>query len=417
MTKPQTVLTVDSLGKCYAIGGLDELKKSFREMLTDLFFAPIRRYKKLSGKVDESELFWALKDINFSLKQGEVVGVIGKNGAGKSTLLKVLSRITTPTEGAVTIKGNVASLLEVGTGFHPELTGRENIYLNGAILGMKRKEINEKFNDIVEFADIEKFVDTPVKRYSSGMYVRLAFSVAAHLDPDILIVDEVLAVGDSHFQKRCMGKISDVASQGRTVLFVSHNMYSISQLCSRVIWLENGQIIQSGSCGEVISKYLASDLQDGLPCWSPKQQSKNGFSFKEIYLSQSASRLTNNIIKADEDINFHFNYIVKDNFPSGRIAFRLTNSHGVNILASANTDKESSLKKSWQTGEVMEVCTIPAFWLSPGRYSFSVSEPNKDDSDILHENILSFWVDESTSLKTRDNRDCIVMPLLNWTRK
>ena len=257
MFEPEVVLNVDKLGKRYVLGGLEGFSNSFREMLIDLVFAPFRRFKKLSGNADESELFWALNDINFSVKKGEVVGIVGKNGAGKSTLLKILSRITTPTEGSVTIKGKVASLLEVGTGFHPELTGRENIYLNGAILGMKRKEITEKFNDIVEFANIEKFVDTPVKRYSSGMYVRLAFSVAAHLDPDILIVDEVLAVGDAHFQSKCLGKLDEVSRDGRTVIFVSHNMDSINRLCSRVILLENGAVKHDGEPREVIEQYLS----------------------------------------------------------------------------------------------------------------------------------------------------------------
>ncbi len=259
MAESEIVLAVNDLGKRYVLGGLDQLSNSFREMIIDLFSAPFKRYKKLSGTAADAELFWALKNINFSVERGEVIGVIGKNGAGKSTLLKILSRITTPTEGSVTIKGNVASLLEVGTGFHPELTGRENIFLNGAILGMKRKEIAGKFDDIIEFAGIEKFVDTPVKRYSSGMYVRLAFSIAAHLDPDILIVDEVLAVGDVKFQKKCLGKLKDVATTGRTVLFVSHNMEAVQNLCSKCILLEAGTVKRIGPTKELIADYM-SDL-------------------------------------------------------------------------------------------------------------------------------------------------------------
>ena len=258
MSEPEIVLSAKNLGKRYVLGGLGfgELNKSFREMLIDLLAAPFKRYKKLSGKVSESELFWALKDVNFDIKKGEIVGVIGKNGAGKSTLLKILSRITTPTKGSVTIRGNVASLLEVGTGFHPELTGRENIFLNGAILGMKRDEITEKFADIVKFANVEKFVDTPVKRYSSGMYVRLAFSIAAHLEPDILIVDEVLAVGDMHFQKKCLGKLEDISSTGRTVIFVSHNMASVQKLCNRGILLDGGNVVFDGAVEATIKQYL-----------------------------------------------------------------------------------------------------------------------------------------------------------------
>src|SRR3974390_2465296 len=206
---------------------------------------------------DETEEFWALKDVSFEVKQGEVLGIIGRNGAGKSTLLKVLSRITEPSEGRVTLRGRVASLLEVGTGFHNELTGRENIFLNGAILGMTQKEIRQKFDEIVAFAEVEKFLDTPVKRYSSGMYVRLAFAVAAHLDPEILIVDEVLAVGDAEFQKKCLGKMDEVSQrEGRTVLFVSHNMGIISSLCQSAIWIDAGVIRQRGAARDVVGEYL-----------------------------------------------------------------------------------------------------------------------------------------------------------------
>jgi len=206
----------------------------------------------------QSDHIWALKDVSFEVNRGEAVGIIGRNGSGKSTLLKILSRITAPTEGCVEVHGRLGSLLEVGTGFHPELTGRENIYLNGAVIGMKRAEVNRKFDEIVAFAEIEKFLDTPVKRYSSGMYVRLAFAVAAHLEPEILIVDEVLAVGDAQFQKKCLGKMGDVAREGRTVLFVSHNMSAIRQLCPRSMLLENGRILQAGPASEVIDSYLQS---------------------------------------------------------------------------------------------------------------------------------------------------------------
>ena len=206
-----------------------------------------------------SEEFWALKDVSFEVKEGEVVGIIGRNGAGKSTLLKILSRITEPTEGRVRIRGRVASLLEVGTGFHPELTGRENIYVNGAILGMTRREISAKFDEIVAFAETEKFLDTPVKRYSSGMYVRLAFAVAAHLEPEILIVDEVLAVGDVAFQRKCLGKMGDVSQNGRTVLFVSHNMQAIRSLCKKAIWLQNGQVYGMGDSTTIVEDYLRAN--------------------------------------------------------------------------------------------------------------------------------------------------------------
>ena len=214
-----------------------------------------------SSTPDDTDL-WALRDVSFEVKRGEVVGIIGRNGAGKSTLLKILSRITEPTAGSAKIHGRVGSLLEVGTGFHPELTGRENIYLNGAILGMRRAEIERKFDEIVAFAEIERFLDTPVKRYSSGMYVRLAFAVAAHLEPEILLVDEVLAVGDAQFQKKCLGKMGDVAKEGRTVLFVSHNMVAVQTLCQRAFWLDSGQLKAQGEVGTIVTTYLRAGLAE-----------------------------------------------------------------------------------------------------------------------------------------------------------
>ena len=263
MTSP--IISVEGLSKSYLVGH----ESANREKYTALRDVVGRTVKNFGRKAldmargrqiihgDEVEEFFALKDISFDIDQGEVVGIIGRNGAGKSTLLKVLSRITEPTHGRVTLRGRVASLLEVGTGFHPELTGRENIFLNGAVLGMTRGEIKRKFEEIVEFAGVEKFLDTPVKRYSSGMYVRLAFAVAAHLDPEILVIDEVLAVGDAQFQKKCLGKMKDVAKSGRTVLFVSHQLGSVRSLCSRAIWLHNGSIVESGDASPVVDSYLS----------------------------------------------------------------------------------------------------------------------------------------------------------------
>ncbi|AFM03629.1 ABC-type polysaccharide/polyol phosphate transport system, ATPase component [Bernardetia litoralis DSM 6794] len=255
MSQGQSVIRVEALGKKYVIGNnQQERYQSLRDVIST-------KVKSIFSKPQENNNFtdfWALKDINFDIQQGDRVGIIGRNGAGKSTLLKVLSRITEPTTGSIAIKGRIASLLEVGTGFHPELSGRENIFLNGAILGMGRKEIKSKFDEIVDFSEIEKFLDTPVKRYSSGMYVRLAFAVAAHLEPEILIVDEVLAVGDSKFQKKCLGKMGEVSSQGRTILFVSHNTTFVRSLCNKGIWLDKGQVRQTGSTAEVINSYLSS---------------------------------------------------------------------------------------------------------------------------------------------------------------
>ena len=269
-----TVISVENISKQYRLGevGTGTLRHDFN-----------RWWHKVRGKEDpylkvgetndrtvkgSSDYVWALKDINFEVKRGEVLGIIGRNGAGKSTLLKILSRVTTPTTGEIKVKGRIASLLEVGTGFNPELTGRDNIYLNGAILGMRHREIARKFDEIVAFAEVDRYIDTPVKRYSSGMYVRLAFAVAAHLEPDILIVDEVLAVGDAEFQKKCLGKMQDVSvKEGRTVLFVSHNMTAVSSLCDRAILLKTGKVIQNGGAAEVIDGYLGSVEKRGGLKW------------------------------------------------------------------------------------------------------------------------------------------------------
>ena len=247
-----TTVVANGLSKRYRIG---EYRAGY-ETLRDTLSHTVRRALRLEHVDHSLEELWALKDVSFAIDEGEVVGFIGKNGAGKSTLLKVLTRITPPTEGTASIRGRVGSILEVGTGFHPELTGRENTYLNGAILGMKRREIQTKFDEIVEFSGIGKFIDTPVKRYSSGMYVRLAFAVAAHLDPEVLIIDEVLAVGDYEFQQRCMGRIEDISTSGRTVLFVSHDMQAVTRLCSRAYWLHDGKVEAEGPTERVVSSYL-----------------------------------------------------------------------------------------------------------------------------------------------------------------
>lgn len=258
------VISVENLSKSYRLGQIST--GTFARDLV-VWWARVRGkpnplsliYESDNGYYDKEE-FWALKDVSFSVEQGEVLGIIGRNGAGKSTLLKILSRVTTPTKGRIRVRGRVASLLEVGTGFHPDLTGRENIYLNGAILGMEKNEIDRKFDQIVDFAEVEKFIDTPVKRYSSGMYVRLAFAVAAHLEPEILVVDEVLAVGDAEFQKKCLGKMNDVAHEGRTVLFVSHNMASMSNLCTKGILLQNGSVVFDGDIADTISHYISTGV-------------------------------------------------------------------------------------------------------------------------------------------------------------
>jgi lipopolysaccharide transport system ATP-binding protein len=270
-------IKVENVSKCYRIGLRENLHDTFGAALFDFMKSPLKNYRKYrslynfdnAGPFDaasspiSSDIIWALRNVTFEVKPGEVLGVIGRNGAGKSTLLKILSRITAPTWGRAEIRGRISSLLEVGTGFHSELTGRENVYLNGTVLGMRKKEIDRRFDEIVDFSGVEQFIDTPIKRYSSGMTVRLAFSVAAHLDPEILIIDEVLAVGDSEFQKKCLGKMHDISSRGRTVLFVSHNMGAVSELCDRCILISKGAITADGKSKDIVNKYLSSTSTEG----------------------------------------------------------------------------------------------------------------------------------------------------------
>jgi lipopolysaccharide transport system ATP-binding protein len=285
MDNKDLAFQVSNVSKIYRLGAADIAKENLGSVLVDLIKSPLKNYKKYRSlyKFSEEELrngiknskssdiLWALKDVSFDVRLGETVGIIGRNGAGKSTLLKVLSRITHPTMGQIKMRGRIASLLEVGTGFHPELTGRENVYLNGTVLGMRKNEVDRKFDEIVEFSGVEKFLDTPVKRYSSGMRVRLAFAVAAHLEPEILIVDEVLAVGDAAFQSKCLQRMQSVSDQGRTVLFVSHNMAAVSRLCERGILLENGSVMQDGPIHNVVSTYMT----DGTGTSAEKVWDKN----------------------------------------------------------------------------------------------------------------------------------------------
>lgn len=290
-------IRVENLSKRYRIGLKDEMPDTLMGAMKSWLKSPLANYHQLrrlshfsDNGHDSNDIIWALKDISFEIKHGEVVGVIGRNGAGKSTLLKILSRITEPTSGRAIINGRVSSLLEVGTGFHPELTGRENVYLNGTILGMSKQEVDRKFDEIVAFSEVEKFIDTPVKRYSSGMQVRLAFAVAAHLEPEILLVDEVLAVGDVSFQKKCLGKMSDVARAGRTVLFVSHNMAAIQRLCDSAILLNQGQVNARGTAMEVTELYLQAGIATSL-CWERQSPPPNDVYFQKVYLSDEIGEI------------------------------------------------------------------------------------------------------------------------------
>ena len=278
-----SIVRVENLGKQYRLGAAGPGYKTLRESIVGAMRAPLKRLGNGRGNV---ETIWALKDVSFEVAPGEVVGIIGSNGAGKSTLLKTLSRITEPTKGKVELYGRLSSLLEVGTGFHPELTGRENIYLNGAILGMRKAEIDRKFDEIIAFAELEKFLNTPVKHYSSGMYMRLAFAVASHLEPEILLVDEVLAVGDAAFQKKCLGKMGEVAQQGRTVLFVSHNLTAVKRLCRRTLRLDKGLIVDSGNTEQVILNYIQSETQTRIQRhWADPQTAPGGTDVRLRHIS------------------------------------------------------------------------------------------------------------------------------------
>jgi len=313
----QPIIKVENLGKSYIIGHQRESYVALRDVLTNKAKQTVSNAKKFftGGQLiagTEMEEFWALKDINFEVNQGDRVGIIGRNGAGKSTLLKVLSRITEPTTGRIRLKGRVASLLEVGTGFHPELSGRENIYLNGAILGMGRAEVRKKFDEIVDFAGVEKFLDTPVKRYSSGMYVRLAFAVAAHLEPEILIIDEVLAVGDAEFQKKCLGKMEDVSkNEGRTVIFVSHNMGAIKSLCNTGILLKDGSLsYQANNIDQVIANYITNISTNNNQSieWNNVETAPGNENLKLIRASMESNNKSFNIYTLEDDIDIKFEF-------------------------------------------------------------------------------------------------------------
>ena len=382
-------------------------------------------YHTLWGYIDmlkgnnraNKEIFWALKNLNFNIKQGEVVGIVGKNGAGKSTLLKVLSRITEPTNGKITINGRVASLLEVGTGFHPELTGRENIFLNGAILGMRKVEIRRKFDEIVEFSGVQKFIDTPVKRYSSGMYVRLAFAVAAHLEPEVLIIDEVLSVGDAEFQRKCLGKIHEVSQKGRTVLFVSHNMDAVNSLCDRAILLEKGQIIDQGSTKNIVNKYLARafDTNSKKEWLGSERPGDDVVKLNKVeFISTKKTNL--HIVSINESVEISIHYeILKTGFnPTPHIhLFTLEGQHVLTSIPQKNIIRN-------QKGIFKANFLIPKNLLNCGKYSFnlSITTMSPMTAHLLDKTILNLEVIEDIYERKTDYYGKIlgvVRPNLEWS--
>ena len=368
MTLP--AIRVEGISKLYRLDRASAGTRSFRDLLTDLATAPARRIRRLQGKDNSMEEFWALQDISFEVQQGDVVGIVGRNGAGKSTLLKILSRIVEPTQGRVTMRGRVASLLEVGTGFHPELTGRENIFLNGSILGMKKREIAAKFDEIVEFAEVERFLDTPVKRYSSGMYVRLAFAVAAHLEPEILVVDEVLAVGDAEFQKKCLGKMKEVSvGSGRTVLFVSHNMAAVRGLCSRGVLLKGGRLELLGTADAVVGSYINTTAQAivaAVVLSKPKGAT--------IWMTRACLFVDDNIgfvAPMGSELTIKVNFESMAPIKNPRFGYVLQTIDGEKLLNSNNRYQPSpQFEVAVESGSI--VCNLGNPPLLPGKYTLSL---------------------------------------------
>ncbi len=395
-----TVISVERLGKRYLVG--HQARERYLA-LRDVVGRGARNMLRKTGDLlhgrpivqgDEVEEFWALKDVSFTVKQGEVIGIIGRNGAGKSTLLKILSRITEPTEGRARIRGRVACLLEVGTGFHPELSGRENIFLNGAILGMRRDEIRRKFDAIVAFAEVDQFLDTPVKRYSSGMYVRLAFAVAAHLEPEILVVDEVLAVGDAAFQKKCLGKISDVARSGRTVLFVSHNLAAVNDLCEQCLLLEHGRVVERGAPQAVTRAYLGHGQSAPASIELEPRQGAVSFLSAELQDDDGAPRAAFDIRMP---IWVAMTLRLARRVAGLQIAVAVFNSSGQRIFYHSNAYGEPPQMID-EPGTHTIYARIPAMFLVPGTYSINIALliPNIELFDV-RDSILSFDIADGGS--------------------
>jgi lipopolysaccharide transport system ATP-binding protein len=415
-------IRIERLSKQYHIGVKQDSYKTLRDTLTDAFVSPFRKAGKLlrgqaTGASELDETFWALKDVSFEIKQGEVVGIIGRNGAGKSTLLKILSRITEPTEGYAEIHGRVGSLLEVGTGFHPELTGRENIYLNGTILGMKKTEIERKFDAIVSFAEVEKFIDTPVKHYSSGMYLRLAFSVAAHLEPEILLVDEVLAVGDAAFQKKCLGKMGDVAKEGRTVLFVSHNMGAIRQLCPICLWLNDGKIDKIGRSEVVIDLYLRSSNKSVENSVATFEEDKTKeFQLRSVRLLNKDGSITEEF-ECDNSVIIELICQVHRPIPGLYGYLSILKRDGTIVLVSDSFDTLPNPLDNLPAGTHRVLITIPSRTLGPGEYvvyfNFTSLLSTKSFNVYSPGNVCSFRLNDFTSHRG-NRREGFFSTQLSW---
>ena len=423
MTNNQTVIKVENLSKQYRLGlvGTGTLSHDLNRWWAQLRgkedpylkVGAVNKREESTGRV-ANEYVWALKDINFEVKQGEVLGIIGKNGAGKSTLLKILSRVTGPTTGSFKAKGRIASLLEVGTGFHPELTGKENIFLNGAILGMTKTEIRSKIDEIINFSGVEKYIDTPVKRYSSGMYVRLAFAVAAHLDPEILIIDEVLAVGDAEFQKKCLGKMKEVAGEGRTVLFVSHNMGAVMKLCKNAVLLDCGRFALKGTADEVVKYYLNRSDMNELPAFIDLREK---FSAKELILLNvqlSNQKRNTSHFHLSDSIRILLEYEVITPLKGGRFNFQLLDAHGVVVFTATTHGFEQSYL---QQGKHCLLASIPPYLLTKGTYSINFSAGIPGVKNVYPASyLLAFYVEVTGETRSfyPENSEGVIFPKMEW---
>jgi lipopolysaccharide transport system ATP-binding protein len=416
------VIIAENISKAYRLGqiGSGTLTNDLKGWWAKMRGKPNPLLKIGQNELD-GETIWALREVSFSVEQGVVLGIIGRNGAGKSTVLKILSRVTAPTSGQVKIKGRIASLLEVGTGFHPELTGRENIYLNGAILGMKRVEIDRKFDEILDFSEVEQFIDTPVKRYSSGMYVRLAFAVAAHLEPEILVVDEVLAVGDAEFQRKCLGKMGDVARGGRTVLFVSHNMSSILRLTQESIVLEKGHLVMRAPSAEAVDYYLsAGNPKAGERIWDADEVPADAEPFRPIALRllDKTGKIVDTI-RSTEAFKIEMEYALAGPLTGLRIGIYLTTARGEYVLTSFDTDDQKHFEKhgSRPAGHYISGCVLPPDFLNGGRYTLGVNASSyRVRRYFMDEQALTFNVDTSGApgMQWAEPRPGILRPRLEW---
>lgn len=418
----EPVVKVQNISKQYQIGGLDAGYRTFRETFAGALARPIRRLQGTGRQAGES--IWALKDVNFVVQEGEILGLIGDNGAGKSTLLKILSRITTPTTGRTEVHGHIGSLLEVGTGFHPDLTGRENIYLNGTILGIKRSEIKRHFDEIVAFSEIEKFIDTPVKWYSSGMYVRLAFSVAVHLDTEVLVMDEVLAVGDVGFQQKCLDKMSEIRNQGRTILFVSHSMGAVTRLCERAILLDKGQMVADGPASEVVNDYLGSSWQVTADRQWPELQDSPGNEVVRLIRVRARTQdaATKDSLSIQETLGIELTYEVLQPGHIMTPKIDLLNEEGVHLFASHDVSPEWR-RQPRPAGRYASTIWIPGNFLSGGNLRVHASVMSHYPGTVTH-----VYVPNAIGFQIVDNGDentargdyvgpipGVIRPLLNWT--